>query len=155
MGRALAGAERARAGLIACALAMVAACAVPASVGASQHRDPIHKIRHVVIVMQENRSFDEYFGTFPHADGLPRDSRGRFTTCVPDPRAGRCQRPFHDPADTNAGGPHYHESAVMDVDHGRMDGFIRSVEQSQDLDTDKTACMVAGHAPSCVDVMGY
>ena len=43
----------------------------------------------------------------------------------------------------------------MDVDRGRMDGFIRSVEQSQDLDTDKTACMVAGHAPSCVDVMGY
>ena len=122
---------------------MVAACAIPASVGASQHRDPIHKIRHVVIVMQENRSFDEYFGTFPGADGLPRDSRGRFTRCVPDPRAGRCQRPFHGPADTNAGGPHYHESAVMDVDHGRMDGFIRSVEQSQDLDTDKTACMVA------------
>jgi phospholipase C len=24
----------------------------------------IHKIRHVVVVMQENRSFDSYFGTY-------------------------------------------------------------------------------------------
>ena len=30
----------------------------------------IHKIRHVVIIMQENRSFDNYFGTYPHADGI-------------------------------------------------------------------------------------
>jgi phospholipase C len=31
----------------------------------------IHKIQHVIIVQQENRSFDEYFGTFPRADGIP------------------------------------------------------------------------------------
>src|SRR5947208_9328988 len=29
------------------------------------------KIKHVIIIMQENRSFDEYFGTFPGADGIP------------------------------------------------------------------------------------
>src|SRR5579859_2157990 len=28
----------------------------------------IHKIRHVVVIMQENRSFDSYFGTYPGAD---------------------------------------------------------------------------------------
>ncbi len=27
----------------------------------------IHKIRHVIIIMQENRSFDSYFGTYPGA----------------------------------------------------------------------------------------
>ena len=31
----------------------------------------IHKIKHVVIIMQENRSFDQYFGTYPGADGIP------------------------------------------------------------------------------------
>src|SRR5207248_9025364 len=31
----------------------------------------IHKIRHVVIIIQENRSFDNYFGTYPNADGIP------------------------------------------------------------------------------------
>ena len=37
----------------------------------------IHKIKHVIIVMQENRSFDSYFGTFPGADGIPTDGRRR------------------------------------------------------------------------------
>ena len=31
----------------------------------------IEKIEHVVVIMQENRSFDSYFGTFPGADGIP------------------------------------------------------------------------------------
>jgi len=35
---------------------------VPAGIG---------KIKHVIIVMQENRSFDTYFGTYPGADGIP------------------------------------------------------------------------------------
>src|SRR5262245_21707263 len=52
------------------------------------------KIKHVVVIMQENRSFDSYFGTYPGADGLPAG------VCVPDP-AGGCQRPFLDTADVN------------------------------------------------------
>ena len=30
----------------------------------------IHKIKHVIVIEQENRSFDNYFGTFPGADGI-------------------------------------------------------------------------------------
>ena len=60
----------------------------------------IHKIQHVVIIMQENRSFDSYFGTFPGADGIPM-RQGRPTVCVPDPRIDRCVHPFHDPAFVN------------------------------------------------------
>ena len=51
----------------------------------------IHKIKHVIVVMQENRSFDEYFGTYPGADGLPRKD-GRFAACMPDPRGGCTRR---------------------------------------------------------------
>lgn len=29
------------------------------------------QIKHVIIIMQENRSFDHYFGTFPGANGIP------------------------------------------------------------------------------------
>src|SRR5215475_4389218 len=83
----------------------------------------IHKIKHVIIVMQENRSFDSYFGTFPGADGIPmRD--GKPAVCVPDP-AGGCTRPYHDTTDVNGGGPHGESDAVADVNGGRMDGFIR------------------------------
>ena len=43
--------------------------------------DDIHKIKHVVIIMQENRSFDSYFGTYPGADGIPM-KHGVPTVCV-------------------------------------------------------------------------
>ena len=50
----------------------------------------IHKIRHIVIIMQENRSFDSYFGTYPGVDGIP------VGVCLPDPLHNRCVAPFHD-----------------------------------------------------------
>src|SRR5262245_17923038 len=40
----------------------------------------IHAIKHVVMIMQENRSFDSYFGTFPGADGF-RMRNGRPVGC--------------------------------------------------------------------------
>ena len=63
------------------AAAFLALVAMPAQ---SQSSDPIHKIRHVIIIMQENRSFDTYFGTFPGADGIPMRN-GVPAVCVPDP----------------------------------------------------------------------
>ena len=65
----------------------------------------IHKIKHVVIIMQENRSFDSYFGTYPGADGIPMND-GVPVVCVPDPQTGQCVAPFHDRHDLNYGGPH-------------------------------------------------
>ena len=131
----------------ACLIAFPAAASAGADTG-------IHKIRHVVIIMQENRSFDSYFGTFPGANGIPRDSHGRFTVCIPDPKRHVCQRPFHDSSDTNAGGPHMAVDAVADINGGKMNGFIKSVESGH-LDTDALGCQ-AQHLPTtCVDVMGY
>ena len=43
----------------------------------------IHKIKHIVVIMQENRSFDTYFGTFPGADGIPM--KNGVAICVPYP----------------------------------------------------------------------
>ncbi|MDX6456022.1 MAG: phospholipase, partial [Gaiellaceae bacterium] len=70
------------------ALAVSAVVLVPAHAGAAPAPlTGIHKIRHIVVIMQENRSFDSYFGTYPGADGLPRKN-GKFTVCVPDPLNG-------------------------------------------------------------------
>jgi phospholipase C len=116
----------------------------------SQTGDPIHKIRHVVIIMQENRSFDSYFGTFPGADGIPM-ANGVPTVCVPDPRRGSCVRPFHDPDDRNRGGRHNARAAVVAIDGGRMDGFIAASQGARRLCSDP-------NSPSCGgagDVMGY
>jgi phospholipase C len=83
----------------------------------------IHKIKHVVVIMQENRSFDHYFGTFPGADGIPMRN-GAPTVCLPDPAGGPCIRPYHDTRDAEQGGPHHAASAVTDIDGGKMDGFL-------------------------------
>src|SRR6266542_717014 len=84
----------------------------------------IHKIRHVIVIMQENRSFDSSFGTFPGADGIPmRD--GRPVPCLPEPGGSGCVRPTHDARDRNVGGPHQAGDARADIDGGRMDGFVR------------------------------
>jgi phospholipase C len=92
--------------------------------------DGIGKIRHVVVVMQENRSFDTYFGTFPGADGIPM-ANGVPTVCVPDPATGSCDRPFHTTKDRATGGPHGVANAVADVNGGAMNGFVGQAEHAR------------------------
>ena len=89
----------------------------------------IHKIKHVVIIMQENRSYDEYFGTYPGGDGLPRNANGSFAVCVSDPQLSHCVQPFHSTADMNGGGPHGADAAIADIDAGKMDGFVAQAGQ--------------------------
>jgi hypothetical protein len=79
----------------------------------------IHKIKHVIMIVQENRSFDSYFGTYPGANGIPAKD-GRFTVCVPDPKAASgCQRPYHYASLINGGGPYASNSSVADIDGSR------------------------------------
>jgi len=85
-------------------------------------------IQHVVIIMQENRSFDEYFGTFPGAEGIPMDAAGNPAVCVPNPATGVCVKPFHNPNLVNSEEPHAHPDAVADIDGGKMDGFIANAQ---------------------------
>lgn len=111
----------------------------------------ISKIQHVVVIMQENRSFDSYFGTFPGADGIPMQN-GSPTVCIPDPAHGSCVKPYYDPLDRNAGGPHSQANATADIDGGKMDGFIAQAE--------KASANCAPNDPACAggkqsDVMGY
>ncbi|HEY5154663.1 MAG TPA: alkaline phosphatase family protein, partial [Acidimicrobiales bacterium] len=72
------------------------------------------KIDHIVVIMQENRSFDSYFGTFPGADGIPMVA-GRPAACVPNPIAKTCDFPYHVTKDTNSGGPHGQENYLADL----------------------------------------
>jgi phospholipase C len=120
-------------------------------------RAGIHKIRHVVIIMQENRSFDSYFGTYPGADGIPGLAGHPGTVpCLPDPRTGSCVKPYHDTSDRNAGGPHDARDAIRDIDRGKMDGFEWEAREGRNL-----ACAHSVDVPGCSltpampDVMGY
>jgi phospholipase C len=138
-------------------LRFVASCLVMLFVlpaNAASPPDGIHKIAHVVIIMQENRSFDNYFGAFPGADGIRM--RGDVPqVCVPDPATKACVKPYHDPNDEDAGGPHGAKVADADIDGGKMDGFIavmRSAKTTGGCPTDIPTCAVKGHETT---VMGY
>jgi len=135
-------------GVVLCAA--VVASAGAASSGEKRPTAPnpdIHKIKHVVVIMQENRSFDTYFGTYPGADGIPKN------VCVPDPRGG-CVRPYHNTRDRNTGGPHALKNAVRDIDGGLMDGFVREAVAATRGCTDPNdpVCVAGGGGR---EVMGY
>ncbi|MGD0550851.1 MAG: alkaline phosphatase family protein [Candidatus Bathyarchaeia archaeon] len=76
-------------------------------------------IKHIVIIMQENRSFDEYFGTYPNVNGIP--SNMRLTT---SPGGNQYVEPYLETNPNPRGGPHSWEAAHEDWDNGKMDGFV-------------------------------
>src|SRR5437016_5473418 len=113
-----------------------------------------HNIRHVVMIMQENRSFDTYFGTYPGANGIPSG------VCIPDPAHGGCVAPYHNPENSNFGGPHGTGSAINDIDGGRMDGFVGVAESGLECSSTNPSCSPCNNREpdaqgKCVDVMGY
>ena len=109
--------------------------------------------------MQENRSFDHYFGTFPGAHGIPRG------TCVPiDPSdTGKgCVIPFHDPHDANAGGPHRATDAQADLDDGigteKNDGYLMQQQIGGNLNchnSDAQQCAASAEGVARHDAVGY
>ena len=103
--------------------------------------------------MQENRSFDSYFGTYPGADGIPMRN-GKPTVCLPVLHGG-CVRPFHDLRDRNVGGPHNTAAFVADVNAGKMNGF--AIRQQTGLANCKVSVSPACgfSASGTPDAVGY
>jgi phospholipase C len=86
-------------------------------------------IKHIVVVLQENRSFDHYFGTYPSANGIPKN------VCMPlDPdRPGHgCVKPFLtvNPI-TRFDIPHNYQASILAYDSGKMDGFLLAENEDQ------------------------
>ncbi len=93
----------------------------PSTISATNTRTPI---KHVIVIVMENRSFDNMFHGFPGADSVNfgQTSTGTPVQLVPSPFEGNC-----DP-------DHSHEAWVKDYDGGKMDGF----------DTTPASCIGSG-----------
>jgi phospholipase C len=114
--------------------------------------DGINKIEHIIVIMQENRSFDQYFGTFPGADGLLTKS-GKVKPsirCNPNPWTGGCMKPYVDHRNNSSDPPHSEPATIMSINGGRMDGFVRAAASVR---CQKPANERCGEFP--LDVMGY
>jgi phospholipase C len=102
------------------------ASAAPATAGgpAASSPDSATKtpIKHVVMLMQDNHSFDNYFGTYPGADGIPAGTcqRLRLTRSTTE----GCVKPFRlgtmTPEDLSQG----IGVQKRQYDGGKMDGFV-------------------------------
>lgn len=109
----------------------------------------IFKLDHLIFIVQENRSFDHYFGTFPGARGLPVDSAtGKFMTCIPNRFLGHCSRPYHTSSLYQWGAPHGNAQAIIDIAGGRMNGFIRSLPVGPDK------CWIVPRRKRCASYVG-
>ncbi len=86
-------------------------------------------IKHFIYLMQENHSFDNYFGTYPGADGLPADA------CVPvrvdDPK-GECVRPYWLGGDPISDLGHTANVFRAQLNSGANDGFIEAFADEGD-----------------------
>ena len=134
------------------AVAVATACTSTTSTPSTAPATGIHQIKHVIVILQENRSFDTYFGAFPGADGIPMKN-GVPAVCVPDPRSGSCVAPFADHADVNGGGPHGDTSATADINGGKMDGFVAQAQKGARGCANPTNPACTNSAEP--DVMGY
>jgi phospholipase C len=84
-------------------------------------------IEHYVVLLQQSHTFDNYFGTYPGADGIPPD------TCIPvDPPApdpATCIKPYHI-GDSRIDDLNHSNSTFRDqYNNGRMDGFVAAVNR--------------------------
>ena len=84
----------------------------------------VPQLQHIIIIMQENRSFDSYFGTYPGVNGIPMKN-GHPNDCNPDPVTMQCVYSFHQTNLITAGGPHDTPTFAGQYDGGKMDGFER------------------------------
>ncbi len=74
-------------------------------------------LRHLIVVMQENRSFDHYFGAMPGVEGIPADASN------PDAN-GDPVTPFHTDAYCIRDVAHSWSATHAQYNGGAMDGFV-------------------------------
>lgn len=86
-------------------------------------------IKHVFVIMQENHTFDNYFGTYPGVDGL---TAGLNVPVKPGAKDGRVAVPYHLPSLRTQDLDHSQISALSAFDGGRMDGFV-GAQQDRNL----------------------
>ena len=81
-------------------------------------------IQHLVVLMQENHTFDNYFGTYPGADGLPAGVK--MPVDPANPAAGYIV-PWHIGTTTITDLSHSSATFLAQYDNGKWDGFVSAL----------------------------
>ncbi len=81
-------------------------------------------IKHLVVLMQENHTFDNYFGTYPGANGFPVDAKMPVDPTNPNSPV---VLPWHIGNSTITDLSHNAPTFLAQYDSGKMDGFISAL----------------------------
>ena len=133
------------------ALSLLVVAVGVAAAAASGHRPSARdasgtatRIKHLVVIFQENVSFDHYFGTYPHVNGLNHDLLTHNPNGV-NPRR-------YDPSNLNdiltCDQDHDYNDEQKAFDGGKMDKFVTSVGTG-------TGKSPTGQPCNANDVMNY
>ncbi len=85
---------------------------------------PATPVQHLVVLLQENHSFDNYFGTYPGADGLPAGTK--MPVDPKNPGAGYVT-PWHIGNSTITDLSHSAATYHDQYDNGKMDAFVSAL----------------------------
>jgi len=95
-------------------------------VSKAEGADLIPEVEHIVVVMQENHSYDSYYGMLGRGDGYTLDSHGKPTNSNAD-ADGTKVRAFHAANTCQSHAPSQNWNATnIQWGGGAMDGFVRS-----------------------------
>jgi phospholipase C len=116
---------------------LAAALSIAAPALAQDHAPTQTPIKHVIVLFQENVSFDHYFGTYPHAQNLPGEQSFEAAPGTPAVDGLTRQLLEHNPNAANPIRLWRQLAATCDMDHeysaeqeafdgGKMDKFVES-----------------------------
>jgi phospholipase C len=109
----------------------------------------LSKLKHLIFIIQENRSFDHYFGTYPGADGFPSP-----LPCLPSSwYPNKCFTPYENHNVIQQGGPYANPYQVADIDGGKMDGFVIEREKELEVEGCKPPAGVRRHSARQLDYL--
>src|SRR5580693_1388908 len=119
--------------------------------------DLLPQIRHIVVLMMENHSYDNYLGMLPgRGEGFPLTPDGE-PDVYNDGTSGETVRAFHQPSTSQRRGvpsQSWHATHVQ-WGEGKCDGFVTSTQQVQAEGKDGTAETADTSAASADVAMGY
>jgi phospholipase C len=104
--------------------------------------DRLPQVKHIVVLMMENHSFDNYLGTLGRGEGFPVGDDGAPDAENPD-AAGTMIRAFHAPSTVQRDGVPTQSWCASHIQwaDGKMTGFVAATEQVMPEGCDKTAAM--------------
>jgi phospholipase C len=117
-------------------------------------RNPATPIQHIIIIMNENHAFDNFFGVFP---GVPAAYALNLSTCLPvkegQTTSTPCDSPYNADDISSVQGTdqcHTEQCSVLDYNGGAMNGFVYGES------TDRTMAYYDGSGiPQMWDLASY